>query len=104
MYDASQNQTVPPTTVAAADTLPDALRSLLWDCKFKDVYWTEHRDFVTGRILSARFDALRWLRRTAATLACEVGLNGATAAVWSENRFGFESLSWICRSRKSTAG
>ena len=44
--------------------LPEALRPLFWDCRFEAVSWTDHRDFVIGRILAhGLWPDIRWLRK-----------------------------------------
>jgi hypothetical protein len=47
----------------APDKLPEILRPLFWDCDFDQLTWSEHRDFVVGRVLSAgSWNAIDWLR------------------------------------------
>ena len=83
MHVSNEQQSTGSNAVASRTaSLPEELRPLFWDCKFEDVNWTEHRDFVIGRILSAGgFDALRWLRRNAG----DDGLRG-----WFNRRHGRE--------------
>lgn len=46
--------------------LPRGLRPLFWDCDFFRLGWTEHRDFIIGRILEhGDWKAIGWLKSRA---------------------------------------
>jgi len=49
-----------------AEPLPESLRGLFWEYDFDDLSWSEDRDLVFSRVLSAGpWEAVRWLRRRA---------------------------------------
>ncbi len=48
----------------SAQPVPDRLRPLFWDCRFTDLNWREHTDFIVRRALSlGDWETVQWLRK-----------------------------------------
>lgn len=44
--------------------LPEFLRPMFWEYRFKDLSWENDRDLITAKVLSVgTWEAIQWLRR-----------------------------------------
>ncbi len=70
--------------------LPEFLRPLFWEYRFRDLSWERDRDLVIDRVLEhGTLDAIRWLRAQAGDQALSEWLTRRHGAGISKRRLRF---------------